>query len=296
MPRLNLTGMGVALVTPFTPDGAVDFAALARLIDYQTDSGADYLVVLGTTSEAPTLSRDEQDAIRLFAMQRTAGRVPLVLGCSANCTDTLVRNITSTDLTGYSAILSVVPFYNRPSQEGIYAHYAALAQASPIPLVLYNVPGRTGVNMTADTTLRLASDFANIAAIKEACGTITQPSVILRDAPRGFQLISGDDSLTYPLITLGACGVISVIGNALPRQFATMTRQALDGDFASARATHIRLIRLISLLFRDGNPAGIKAALSAMGLCSETLRLPLSPVTDATRQGIRQQLDSLGCL
>lgn len=296
MARLNLNGMGVALVTPFTPDGAVDFAALARLIDYQIESGADYLVILGTTSEAPTLSRDEQEAIRLFAMQKAAGRVPLVLGCSSNCTETLVRDISTRDLTGYSAILSAVPYYNRPSQEGIYAHYSALAQASPVPVVLYNVPGRTGVNMTADTTLRLASDFENIAAIKEAQGSITQPSVILRDAPEGFQLISGDDSLTYPLITLGACGVISVIGNALPRQFSTLVHQALAGDFASARDTHIQLIRLISLLFRDGNPAGIKAALSIMGLCDNTLRLPLTTTTQETYEGIRTQLTNLGVI
>lgn len=279
----NLTGMGVALVTPFDHNKAIDFKALASLVDYQISRGADYLVVLGTTSEAPTLEADERAAVMRFVADRVAGRVPLVLGLGGNCTSTIVRELETLEAPGYSAILSVVPFYNKPSQEGIYRHYRALDEASHLPIILYNVPGRTGVNMTAETTLRVARDCRRVVAIKEASGRIDQARDIIEGAPEGFSLISGDDSLTYELISIGAVGVISVIGNALPEEYAEMVHTALKGDMLRAKALDDRLRAYYPLLSVDGNPAGIKSLLSLMGKIDNELRLPLVPASEDTR-------------
>lgn len=293
MSGINLSGMGVALITPFRHDKSIDFDALARLIDYQIESGVDYLVVLGTTSEAPTLEQNERTRIKQFVAAHTAGRVPLVLGCGGNCTAAVIRELQSTDLAPFSAILSVVPYYNKPSQQGIYCHYAEIAKASPLPVILYNVPGRTGVNMTAETTLRLAVDFPNIVGIKEASGNMAQMDEIIKHKAPDFMVISGDDGVTFPLITLGAVGVISVIGNAFPREFSRMVRLALAGDYAAARTIHHRFGDLFGLLFVDGNPAGVKSLLHAMGFIENELRLPLVPTRIDTNEKIRAVLERL---
>lgn len=294
MPRVNLKGMGVALITPFKADKTIDFQALARLVEYQIKCGIDFIVVLGTTAETPTLSADERRQVRDFVAQRVNGRVPLVLGLGGNNTMGVIEEIRLTDLSAYSAILSVVPYYNKPSQEGIYQHYAAIAQASPVPIVLYNVPGRTGVNMTAETTLRLATDFPEkIIAVKEASGNFTQIDDIIKRKPADFMVISGDDGITFPLITLGAVGVISVIGNAFPKEFSRMVRLALEGDFANALLIHHKFTELFSLLFVDGNPAGVKCLLHAMGYIENELRLPLVPTRITTYDKIRNVLERL---
>lgn len=293
MAPINLKGMGVALITPFKADKSIDFDAFDRLLDYQIESGVDYLVVLGTTSENPTLSPDERDAIRKFVIEKNAGRVPLVLGCGGNNTMEVVKQLEALDPRPFSAILSVVPYYNKPSQDGIYAHYAAIAKASPLPVILYNVPGRTGVNMTAGTTLRLAADFPNIVGIKEASGNMVQVDEIIKHKSPDFMVISGDDAVTFPLITLGAVGVISVIGNAFPREFSRMVRLALAGEYAAARTIHHRFNDLFGLLFIDGNPAGVKCALNAMGYCENELRLPLVPTRITTHDRIHQVIKAL---
>ena len=294
MARVNLKGMGVALITPFKEDKTIDFQALARLVEHQIRSGIDFIVVLGTTAETPTLTADERRQVRDFVAQRVNGRVPLVLGLGGNNTMGVIEELRLTDLSAYSAILSVVPYYNKPSQEGIYQHYAAIAQASPVPIVLYNVPGRTGVNMTAETTLRLAFDFPDkIIAVKEASGNFTQIDDIIKRKPSDFMVISGDDGITFPLITLGAVGVISVIGNAFPKEFSRMVRLALEGDFANALLIHHKFTELFSLLFVDGNPAGVKCLLHAMGYIENELRLPLVPTRITTYDKIRNVLERL---
>ncbi len=293
MARINLKGMGVALITPFRQDKTIDYDALARLLEYQIKNGVDYLVVLGTTAETATLDPEERKSVRDFIVERVAGRVPLVIGIGGNNTMAIVNELKSTDLSPYSAILSVVPYYNKPSQEGIYQHYKAIATAAPIPVILYNVPGRTGVNMTAETTLRLAEEFDNIIGIKEASGNISQMDDIIKNKRDDFMVISGDDGITFPLITLGAVGVISVIGNAFPREFSRMVRLALNGDFEKALQIHHRFTELFSLLFVDGNPAGVKCLLNAMGFIENELRLPLVPTRITTYEKIRRVLDSL---
>ncbi len=285
--------MGVALITPFNEDGTIDFPALARLIEYQIQNGIDYLVALGTTAETPTLTEDEKARVRAFIIEKVNGRVPIVLGLGGNNTNAIVENLKTQNFDGIDAILSVVPYYNKPSQEGIYQHYKAIASATKLPVILYNVPGRTGVNMTAETTLRLARDFDNIVAIKEASGNITQMDDIIKNKPSDFMVISGDDGITFPLITLGAVGVISVIGNAFPREFSRMVRLALNGDYASALTIHHRFTELFSLLFVDGNPAGVKCLLHAMGYIQNQLRLPLVPTRITTYEKIRDVLQKL---
>lgn len=294
MGRINLQGMGVALVTPFKSDKSIDFDALARLLEYQIKNGIDYLVVLGTTAETPTLTPDERRQIREFVADRVGGRLPLVLGVGGNSTDMVVNELKTTDLSKYSAILSVVPYYNKPSQEGIYQHYRAIVEASPLPVILYNVPGRTGVNMTAETTLRLSNEFPNIVGVKEASGNISQMDDIIKRKREDFMVISGDDGITFPLITLGAVGVISVIGNAFPKEFSRMVRLALEGDYDRARAIHHKFTEMFSLLFVDGNPAGVKCALNAMGFIENVLRLPLVPTRLTTDEKIRTVLKALG--
>ena len=285
--------MCVALITPFKQDKSIDFPALARLVEYIIQNKADYLVVLGTTAETPTLSEEEKDEVRRFVAERVRGRIPMVLGVGGNSTKGVVDYLNSHDLHDFTAILSVVPYYNKPSQEGIYQHYKAIAQASTLPIILYNVPGRTGVNMTAQTTLRLAREFENIIGIKEASGNITQMDDIIKNKPEDFMVISGDDGITFPLITLGAVGVISVIGNAFPKEFSKMVRLALEGDFQRALLIHHRFTELFSLLFVDGNPAGVKCLLNAKGMIENELRLPLVPTKITTYEKIREVLNSL---
>lgn len=285
--------MGVALITPFKNDESVDFDALARLVEYQIKNGTDYLVVLGTTAETPTLTEQEKEEVTRFVIQCAAKRIPIVLGVGGNNTKAVVEKLKTTDFSGIDAILSVTPYYNKPSQEGIYQHYAAIAKASPLPIVLYNVPGRTGVNMLAETTLRLAKEFNNICAIKEASGNFSQIDDIIKNKPADFMVISGDDGITFPLITLGAVGVISVIGNAFPSEFSRMVRLGLQGDYKSARLIHHHFNELIQLLFVEGNPAGVKSMLAVMGFIDNTLRLPLVPNTIKTYEKIRVVLNEL---
>lgn len=289
----KLKGMGVALITPFKDDESIDFDALSRIVEYQIKNGTDYLVVCGTTAETPTLTEKEKEEVKNFVVSINRGRLPIVLGVGGNNTKAIVEKVQSTDFNGIDAILSVTPYYNKPSQEGLYQHYAAIAKASVLPVILYNVPGRTGVNMSAQTTLRLANEFKNICAIKEASGNFNQIDDIIKNKPVDFMVISGDDGITFPLITLGAVGVISVIGNAFPKEFSRMVRLALQGDYNSARKIHHRFTELIELLFVEGNPAGVKSMLAVMGFIQNKLRLPLVPNTINTYEKIRQVLNQL---
>ena len=282
MIETRLKGMGVALITPFKEDGSVDYDALLRLVDYQLENGTDFLCVLGTTAETPTLTKEEKEKVKRTIIDRVNGRLPILLGVGSNSTQAVVDSVKNDDMTGVDALLVVVPYYNKPSQEGIYQHYKAVAEATDLPIVLYNVPGRTGVNMTAETTLRLANDFENIVAIKEASGNIAQMDEIIKNKPEGFDVISGDDGITFPLITLGAVGVISVLGNAFPREFSRMTQLALEGDYVNALPIHHQFAEMCNLLFVDGNPAGVKAMLSIMGMVENKLRLPLVPARQIT--------------
>ena len=294
MADFKLQGMGVALVTPFKQDKTIDFDALTRVIDHTLAGKADFLVVLGTTGETPTLSCEEKLAVRRHIIDYVSGRVPLVLGVGGNSTMGVVKELQEGDYTGFNAILSVVPFYNKPSQEGIYQHYKAIAEASPLPVILYNVPGRTGVNMTATTTLRLAEDCeGKIIGVKEASGKFDQIEEIIKNKPDSFTVISGDDSITYPLMTLGAKGVISVIGNAFPKEFGRMVRLCLDGNFAAALPIHFRFTELFNLLFVDGNPAGVKCTLNELGIIENELRLPLVPTRLSTNEKIHKLLKAL---
>ena len=293
MAQNKFKGLGVALVTPFTSDGSIDWEALYRLVEFQISSGADFLCVMGTTAETPTLSAEEKERIRKDLVGRVAGRVPILLGCGGNNTAAVVNELQTADFTGIDGILSICPYYNKPSQEGLYQHFKAIANASPVPVVLYNVPGRTGVNMTAGTTLRLAREFDNIVAIKEASGNISQMDDIIKNKPENFDVISGDDGITFPLITLGAVGVISVIGNALPREFSRMVRLGLKGEYRQALHIHHKFTELFKLLFVDGNPAGVKALLNEMGLIENYLRLPLVPAQLNTERRISEIVKEL---
>lgn len=287
-------GLGIALVTPFKSDGSIDIDALNRLVEYQIKGGADFLCIMGTTAETPTLTSDEKWMLKQHLVERVAGRVPILMGCGGNSTASVINELKTRDWSGIDGILSVCPYYNKPSQEGIYQHYKAVANATTLPIVLYNVPGRTGVNMTAETTLRLANDVENIVAIKEASGNIAQMDDIIKNKPRNFDVISGDDGITFPLITLGAVGVISVIGNALPAEFSRMVRLALKGEYRTSLSIHHKFTELFSLLFVDGNPAGVKAMLSEMGLIENQLRLPLVPTRLKTMEKISMIVRELG--
>ena len=293
MVDINLKGMGVALITPFKEDESVDYEALGRLVDYQVQNGTDYLVVLGIIAETPTLTEEEKKEIVSLVVSKVRGRIPVVLGLGGNCTRSIVEKLKNDNFDGIDAILSVVPYYNKPSQEGIYQHYKAISEATTLPIVIYNVPGRTGVNMTAQTTLRIARDFKNVVAVKEASGNITQMDDIIKNKPANFEVISGDDGITFPLITLGAVGVISVIGNAFPKEFSKMVRLALNGDYNNALTIHHRFTELIELLFVDGNPAGVKSILNTMGYIENKLRLPLVPTRITTYEKIRDVLRQL---
>ena len=282
-------GLGIALITPFDKDGQVDFIALRRLLDYQLSNGVDFICLLGTTAETPTLSAEERQQVKDLVVERVNGQVPILMGCGGNNTAAVVEQIQTGDFKGIEGILSVCPYYNKPSQEGLYQHFKAIAAAAAtrnLSVVLYNVPGRVGVNMASETTLRLANECENIVAIKEASGNFTQIDDIIKNKPANFDVISGDDGITFPLITLGAVGVISVIGNALPKEFSRMVRLALNGDYQNALTIHHKFTELFKLLFVDGNPAGVKAMLNSMGLIENELRLPLVPSRISTFEKI----------
>lgn len=289
-------GTGVALVTPFNSDGKIDFKGLKNLIDHTINGGIEYLVSLGTTGETATLTASEKQAVWETTVEAVAGRVPLVAGIGGNNTLEVSETLKAFNPQGFDAILSVSPYYNKPTQEGIYQHYKMVSESSPLPVILYNVPGRTGSNMTAETTLRLAHDFENIIAVKEASGNFDQFNQIARDKPEGFLFISGDDPITLPLIAMGAVGVISVVANALPGMFSTMVRMCLDGKFIEAQPLHHSMTEVTGLFFAEGNPAGVKAALKMLDVCGDGLRLPLVNISAATAAKIEQELKKLHLL
>lgn len=291
MSKKQFAGIGVAFVTPFKQDKSIDFPALTRVVDSLLAGGIDYIVALGTTAETPTLSGDERTEVVRAVVKQVAGRIPVVMGVGGNHTAELVHTLKTFDFDGVSAILSVTPYYNKPTQEGLFQHYLALAEASPLPVILYNVPSRTGVNMDAETTLRIARACRSIIGIKEASGDIDQAKEIISHAPDGFSVISGDDAMTLPVIRAGGDGVISVLGNALPQEFGEVVRQALHGDFDGIEQKGQLFAESIRLLFCDGNPAGIKAMLHCKGLIDNVLRLPLVPVSPVTMEKIRQELN-----
>lgn len=289
----NFKGTGVALVTPFHKQGTIDFGSLEKLIEHTLEGGVNYLVVLGTTGEAATLSKDEKNALVSFVKDVVGQRVPLVLGVGGYNTQEVVTSLSHGDFDGFDAILSVTPYYNKPTQRGLYLHYKHIASASPLPVILYNVPGRTGVNMTAETTLELAREFENIVAVKEASGNFGQIMDIVNNKPAGFLVISGDDGITLPLIAAGADGVISVVANAYPSTFSAMVKAALDGNMAEARKLHYLLLPFINALFADGSPGGIKAALDVMKIVPNNLRLPVVKVNKATQSLINTLITEL---
>jgi 4-hydroxy-tetrahydrodipicolinate synthase len=286
-------GLGIALITPFQEDGSVDYKSLMRLVEYQLNSGADFFCILATTGETPTLTADEKQKIKNLIVDLVGGRVPILMGCGGNNTAAIVHELQTGDFQGVDGILSVCPYYNKPSQEGLYQHFKTIAAATKLPVVLYNVPGRTGVNMTAATSVRLAHDCPNIVAIKEASGNLEQVDEIIKNGPRGFEVLSGDDALTFPMVSCGAVGAISVIGNALPREFSKMIRLQMRGEYDGARKIHHRFQDLFSLLFVDGNPAGVKAMLHEMGYIENILRLPLVPTRISTLQRMSEIMKEL---
>lgn len=292
MESFDFRGLGVALVTPFDINGDVDYDRLHLLVNRLVAGGADYIVVLGTTAETPCLTDDEKRRIRESVAEWVGRRVPLVLGFGGNCTAALCEELRAWDGDGYTAILSVTPFYNKPSQQGLYEHFKAVAEASPLPVLLYNVPGRTGVNMQPATTLRLVREVPGIAGVKEASGNLTQIGEIIAGAPEGFAVISGDDALTVDMAAMGAQGVISVIGNAAPNVWSRLTHLALDGKVMEAKEMYAGLDALEKMLFAEGNPAGIKALMDVMGLCEGVLRLPLVGVSEGLRERMLEFVDT----
>ena len=288
MKRTNpFQGLGIALVTPFHKDGSIDFEALERLVEEQITNGIDFLCVLGTTAETPCLDESERKAVIETVVRKNNERVPLLLGAGGNNTQAVIDGLKDVDPAVFSGVLIVCPYYNKPSQEGLYQHFKAVAEESPVPLVLYNVPGRTGVNLEAATTLRIAQACPNVVAIKEASGRITQIEEIIEGAPEGFEVLSGDDAITFELLTIGATGVISVVGNAYPKEFGDMVHAALHHDYNTSLRMHRKFSQFYKLLSADGNPAGIKALLSIMGKAEDVLRLPLVPATEATHKALQ---------
>lgn len=292
MKNNKLRGTGIAMVTPFTKSGQVDVLSLEKLVNFVIDGGVNYIVVLGTTAESATLTKDEKELVKKTITGANAGRVPLVLGLGGNNTQEVVREIEKTDFSDFCAILSVCPYYNKPSQEGIFEHFSTIASACPIPVILYNVPGRTGVNMSPQTTIAL-SKCQNIIGIKEASGNVEQFMRIVQGAPSDFLVISGDDMTSMATTLLGGDGVISVIGQAIPHQFSKMIKLALDGSCSSANALQYKLMDSFSLIFKEGNPVGIKAMLSLQGICSPFVRLPLVKASDSLVQSLRDFLNTL---
>lgn len=293
MARNIFRGLGTALITPFTPQGEVDYPALKRLVEYQLDNGADFLCILATTAETPCLTHEEKEQITQLIKDVVRGRIPILKYCGGNNTAAVIEEIKTSDWSGIDGILSICPYYNKPSQEGLYQHFKAIAAVSPLPIVLYNVPGRTGVNMSSATTVRIARDCPNVVGIKEASGSLEQVDEIIKNKPEGFEVISGDDALTFSMVASGAAGVISVIGNALPKQFSRMIRLEFNGEYEPARKIHHTFTELYSLLFVDGNPAGVKALLNDMGFIENQLRLPLVPTKIETKQKMAEILRKL---
>jgi 4-hydroxy-tetrahydrodipicolinate synthase len=290
----ELKGTGIALVTPFTKDGKIDFASLEKVINHTIKCKVEYLVSLGTTGETATMSKEEQNEVLNFTIDIVKKRVPVVAGFGGNNTADLVESIKGADLKNVTAILSASPYYNKPTQEGIYQHYKAVAEATKKPIILYNVPGRTASNITAETTLRLAKDFKNIVAIKEASGDFMQCMQLAKYRPKDFLLISGDDAFTLPLLSVGFDGVISVVGNALPKQFSDMVRAGLAGDYAKAQKLHNSLLDIIKNLFVEGNPAGVKAALKILGVtATDSVRLPLVSASETLHKTLKAQISGL---
>lgn len=286
-------GTGVALVTPFHKYGTIDFQSLERLIEFHINEGVEYLLALGTTSEYPCLSKDERIALVDFIVQRVNRRVPLLAGVGGSYTREVIQAIEATNFTGIDAILSVTPYYNKPQPKGQYLHFREVAGASPVPVILYNVPGRTGTNMSAETIVRLASDFDNIIGVKEASGDLIQVMDIINHRPQGFLVISGEDALTLPIIMAGGDGVISVIANAYPGEFSQMVRMALKGNVKQAREIHYKLYGMTKAIFADGNPGGIKALLEMKNRCRNTLRLPLAKVNKAVNLQIKKEAETI---
>ncbi|MBO5932958.1 MAG: 4-hydroxy-tetrahydrodipicolinate synthase [Bacteroidaceae bacterium] len=277
-------GLGVALVTPFTANGNIDWEKFAELIEFQIENGTDYLCILGTTAETPTLTDDEKLKIVQSAIKQINGRIPIMVGCSSNCTAAVLNQIKQYEIEGVDGILTAVPYYNKPSQEGIYQHFKAIAENCKKPIVLYNVPGRTGVNMTAATTLRIANEFKNVIAVKEASGNLEQFKEIVAGSPEHFKVISGDDGLAFEAMQNGVIGVISVMGNAIPKTFSTMIHHLQNNEIEAAATIHEQLKPLYSLLFTEGNPPGVKDLMASRGMIENVLRLPLVPVSKATHE------------
>ncbi len=280
MSQKSFNGTGVAIVTPFRNDSSIDFKSLEKILEHIISGGVDYVVVLGTTGESVTLSKDEKKAVINYVIDTVDKRIPVVVGIGGNNTQEILNTISATEYDNVDAILSVSPYYNKPSQQGIYLHFKAIATASPVPVIIYNVPGRTGSNITAETTLKLAGEFNNIVAVKEASGNFAQIMQIIKYKPKNFQVISGDDAITLPMIAVGASGVISVVANAFPKEFSAMVNFALKGDLAKANALHYKLLDIINALFEEGSPSGVKAVLEILKFARNNVRLPLAPVSE----------------
>jgi len=291
--RKHFQGAGVALLTPFKEDLSIDFPALGRLVDNLIDNGIDFLVVLGTTAETATMSNEEKQEVINFVCDRVAGKIPVIIGVGGNHTQAVMESFIHLDLSKADAILSVVPYYNKPTQEGIFQHFMAIAKVSPLPIMLYNVPGRTGVSMSSETTLRLADASDKFIGIKEASGNLNEITKILKNKPKEFVVFSGDDSLTLPIMSIGGEGVISVTGNVLPRMISNLTRSALEGNYKKAASINLKLHTLTEALFMDGNPAGAKAALNSINMIENYLRLPLVPVNAKTYTIISDEMEKL---
>lgn len=286
-------GVGVALITPFHNDGSIDFNGLERLLEHCINGGVDYFVVNGTTAENPTLSKEERYAVLDFVLEKNANRLPVVFGIGGNNTMAVAQEMSAFNVDGVSALLSASPYYNKPTQEGIYKHYKALSEASSLPIILYNVPGRTSSNISAETTLRLAADFENIVAIKEASGNLDQITELVLGRPEDFKIISGDDNLTFAMLGIGCDGVISVSGQGVPEIFCKVYDEAVQGNWSASKEAHLSLFNLTNLLFAEGNPAGIKAVLEIREICGDHVRLPLVPATSRLKASIKAELDRL---
>lgn len=286
-------GTGVALVTPFNADGSVDYDSLEKLINYQIDGKVEYLVSLGTTGESATLNKEEKKKIWAYTAEINNGRLPLVAGIGGNYTADVIEAIKEFERNGYDAVLSASPYYNKPTQEGIYQHYKAISESTDMDILLYNVPGRTASNVSPDTTCRLATDCKNVIGTKEASGNFDQFNQIMRDKPADFMLISGDDPVALPMIALGGVGLISVVGNALPFELSEMIRHCLQGDFKGAQPLHLQLVEFTRLIFAEGNPAGVKAALKHFGICGDQVRLPLVPASPGLTAEIASQIQKI---
>ncbi len=284
-----LTGTGTALITPFNADFSIDYKSLGKIVENQIRGGVDYLVVMGTTGESVTLDKEEKSQLLKFIIEKSKKRVPVVVGIGGNNTTEVIASLRNNNLKQVAAVLSVAPYYNKPNQEGLYRHFVEVAKASPKPVILYNVPGRTGSNMTAETTLRIARACSNVIGVKEASGNMDQIMAIIKNKPKGFKVISGDDSITLPLIACGAVGVISVLSNAFPAKFSSMVRSAMDGKWDQARKLHYELFNIIPLLFAEGSPSGIKALMEMQGLCQSHVRLPLAGISIALKERLAEE-------